>query len=161
MVDVMSADKRSALMSRIRGKDTSPEIRVRRYLWRSGFRYRLHSKKLPGKPDLVLPRWHAVVFIHGCFWHRHEGCTYFRLPKTRSDFWDQKLRLNQVRDTKAVSALIDDGWRVAVIWECAIRAAPDLSGQELVSWIRHGEGNVLIEATGHDMRSRTLDLSSF
>ena len=86
MVDVMSAEKRSALMSRIRGKSTGPELLVRNRLWRAGFRYRLHAKGLPGRPDLVLRKWKAVEFVHGCFWHRHAGCRYFRLPKTRSDF---------------------------------------------------------------------------
>jgi DNA mismatch endonuclease, patch repair protein len=95
MVDLMSAEKRSALMSRIQGKNTAPELFVRQYLWRAGFRFKLHQSGLPGRPDLVLKRWNAVLFINGCFWHRHEGCPYFRLPKTRRDFWDEKLRANR------------------------------------------------------------------
>lgn len=132
----MSADKRSALMSRIRAKNTKPERLVRQHLWRIGFRYRLHSKNLPGKPDLVLPKWRAAIFVHGCFWHRHLGCPYFRLPKTRTDFWDEKLRRNSERDAQAISALIEEGWRIAVVWECAVRASPQNVGSNLAEWIR-------------------------
>ena len=158
MVDVMSADKRSALMSRIRGKDTGPELRVRKQLWRAGFRYRLHAKGLPGKPDLVLPKWEAVVFVHGCFWHCHAGCPYFRLPKTRPDFWDEKLRRNQERDETAISALIDVGWRVAVVWECAVRSDPDAVGRKLAAWAGRGKGNIQIEGLDQKVRSRQLPL---
>ena len=134
MVDVMSADKRSALMSRIRGKDTGPKLRAPKQLWRAGFRYRLHAKGLPGKPDLVLPKWKAVVLVHGCFWHRHTDCPHFRLPKTRPEFWDEKLRRNQERDEAAIAALINVGWRVAVVWECAVRNNPDAVGRKLAIW---------------------------
>lgn len=149
MVDVMSAEKRSALMSRIKGKNTAPEVFVRKYLWRAGLRYRLHTRGLPGKPDLVLKRWGAVVFIHGCFWHRHEGCPLFRLPKTRADFWDQKLRGNQTRDLKAIAALSADGWRVCVVWECALRSDPESTCQKLIDWIRSGETIATLAATRH------------
>ncbi len=156
MVDVMSADKRSALMSRIRGKDTAPELHVRRQLWRAGLRYRLHAKGLPGKPDLVLPKWKAVVFVHGCFWHRHTGCAYFRLPKTRPGFWDEKLRRNQERDVMAIAASIKAGWRVAVVWECALRNDPDTVGRKLTTWIRRGKRSIRIEELDHAVRSRQL-----
>lgn len=146
MVDVMSAEKRSALMSRIQGKNTAPEMLVRKYLWRAGFRYRLHKRGLPGTPDLVLKRWGAAVFIHGCFWHRHEDCPLFRLPKAQRDFWDQKLRNNQARDLKAIDALSKAGWRVCVIWECALRAAPEATCQHLIDWVRSSEAIAVMEA---------------
>lgn len=156
MVDVMSADKRSALMSRIRAKDTGPEILVRKYLWGNGFRYALHNKWLPGKPDLVLPRWNAVVFVHGCFWHRHVGCPYFRLPKTRSSFWDEKLASNQTRDAAAMAALIGDDWRVAVVWECAVRASVEATGRALVSWLQRGTSGIELAGSGRAIKSRKL-----
>ncbi|WP_426664467.1 very short patch repair endonuclease [Rhodanobacter aciditrophus] len=142
----MSAEKRSALMSRIRGKDTRPELLVRRSLWRAGFRYRLQARELPGKPDLVLPKWKAAVFVHGCFWHRHNGCAYFRLPRTRPQFWDTKLRRNSDRDAGAISRLMEEGWRVAVVWECALRANADKAGEILAAWISAGQDT--IEITG-------------
>lgn len=138
MVDVMSAEKRSALMSSIGAKDTAPEIAVRRYLWQSGFRYRLHDTKLPGKPDLILPKWHAVIFVHGCFWHQHEGCPYFRVPATRTEFWVEKLRRNKQRDEVVMVSLLEEGWRVAVVWECAVRANVESGGDLLIEWLRHG-----------------------
>ena len=144
MVDVMSADKRSALMSRIRGKNTAPEMIVRGYLWRAGFRFRLHSTALPGKPDLALGRFGAAVFIHGCFWHRHEGCPFYRLPKTRSEFWDEKLRGNQLRDVKAVNALAGAGWRVGIVWECTLRSAPQATCEKLSQWIRSNEERIVL-----------------
>lgn len=156
MVDVMSADKRSALMSRIKGTNTAPEMFVRENLWRAGFRYRLHMKDLPGKPDLVLKRWNAVLFINGCFWHRHEGCPLFRLPKTRRDFWDQKLRGNQIRDLKAITSLSTTGWRVCVVWECALRAAPEASCEQLGDWIRGGGANAVLAAVGQSAQLQPL-----
>lgn len=136
MVDVMSAGKRSALMSRIRGKHTRPEMQVRKLLWHQGFRYRLHGPKLPGRPDVVLPRWRAVVLVHGCFWHYHEGCPLFRLPATRPDFWLEKLSGNRERDRRSVHELRDAGWRVAVVWECALRLDQASVGQSLARWLR-------------------------
>lgn len=157
MVDVMSAVDRSALMSRIRGKNTAPELRIRKLLWQQGLRYRLHGVRLPGRPDLVFPRWRAAVFVHGCFWHRHTGCPLFRLPKTRTEFWDEKLCLNQQRDSRAVHALVEGGWKVAVAWECAIRSAPEAVSRELAEWIRHGEGSIAIEADGATCATRALE----
>lgn len=136
MADIMSAEKRSALMSRIRAKDTRPELCLRKQLWRAGFRYRLHGKQLPGQPDLVLPKWNAVVFVHGCFWHAHAGCAYFRLPKARAEFWAEKLGRNRARDAAAIAALLQDGWRVATVWECSLRADADAAGQRLTRWLR-------------------------
>jgi len=156
MADVMSAEKRSALMSRIRAKDTTPEMQVRRYLWANGFRYLLHPGKLAGKPDLVLPRWHTAVLVHGCFWHRHEGCSYFRLPKTRTGFWDAKLQRNRSRDAANIAALVESGWRVAVVWECALRSDAEGTGMLLVSWIRTGTKNVQLMECGHLIRKIPL-----
>lgn len=157
MVDVMSAERRSLLMSRIRGKDTSPEVKVRRLLWSAGLRYRLHTKGLPGKPDLVFRKWRAVVFVHGCFWHRHSDCPFFRLPKTRTSFWDEKLRRNQERDAATVAALATAGWRVAVVWECGVRLDAQAVAQDLAAWIRQGTGCIELAAqTGSVQCSRLL-----
>lgn len=157
MTDVMSSDKRSALMSRIRGTNTKPELLVRKYLWHAGFRYRLHVAGLPGRPDLVLPKWNAVVFVHGCFWHRHTGCSYFRMPKTRTAFWKAKLTRNQDRDATAITMLKQDGWRVAVVWECALRADPDEVGRRLVRWMRRTMVDVQLEAKGSNIKSTRLE----
>lgn len=112
---------RSAMMSRIGTKDTTPEIMVRKGLHRLGFRYRLHPKDLLGKPDIVLPKYRTVIFIHGCFWHGHEGCHYFRIPKTNTDFWQVKIRRNRERDAAVRQSLVESGWRVLTVWECATR----------------------------------------
>ena len=135
MVDVMTSDKRSALMSRIRGKDTAPEVLVRKLLWHSGLRFRLHESGLPGRPDIVLRRWRVAVFVHGCFWHHHDNCPLFRLPATRTDFWETKLVRNRERDLDAIRMLRMAGWRVAVVWECALRGDDEATGHSLVSWI--------------------------
>lgn len=124
-------------MSGIRGKNTKPELVVRQFLHRSGFRYRLHVKKLAGSPDIVLPRWGAVVLVHGCFWHAHQDCRYFRIPATRSAFWEVKLLGNRARDRRDVAALEEGGWRVAIVWECAVRGSLDL--ELLAAWLRSGD----------------------
>lgn len=111
-------------MSGIRGKDTKPEIIVRHALHRAGFRFRLHRKDLPGKPDIVLPKYHTVIFVHGCFWHGH-GCRYFKVPKTRTDFWLDKIMANAKRDRQQEDALRAAGWRVFTVWECDIRDKND------------------------------------
>ncbi len=107
-------------MSRVRGKNTKPELTVRRVVHGLGFRYRLHRKDLPGQPDLVLPRWRAVIFVHGCFWHRHEACKLARLPKSKLDFWATKLEENRRRDLRNEKELMRMGWRVLVVWECQL-----------------------------------------
>ena len=126
---------RSENMSRIQGKDTGPEMTVRRAIWQAGLRYRLHDKRLPGKPDLVFPRLRTVVFVHGCFWHCHEGCKNSRIPKTRSDWWMNKLAGNKVRDMKASDCLRNMGWDVLVIWECEAANPRRLS--DLISDLQH------------------------
>lgn len=110
-------------MSRIRSTNTKPEMLVRRFLHAKGFRYKLHDKTLPGKPDLVLPKYKTVIFIHGCFWHGHKGCKYYVVPKTRTDWWLQKINGNIVNDTKAVKALKKDGWKIITVWECDLKPA--------------------------------------
>ena len=122
-MDIISPEQRSALMSRIRGKDTQIELDVRHGLHALGFRYRLGGAGLPGRPDIVLPRYRTAVFVHGCFWHRHD-CHLFRLPKTRTEFWDQKIGANRERDLRNTAHLHELGWRVEVIWECELRGKP-------------------------------------
>lgn len=136
MTDILGREQRSAVMSRIRGRDTGPELLVRRALWADGLRFRLQARNLPGRPDVVLRRWNAVVFVHGCFWHRHEGCPLFRLPATRPEFWESKLRANQRRDTRAVRELSDAGWRILVVWECALKLDAPSSGALAARWVR-------------------------
>ncbi len=118
MTDVLSAEARSGLMSRIRGKNTKLELTVRRLVWAAGFRYRLHRRDLPGCPDMVFPGLRKVVFIHGCFWHRHAECSAGRIPKSHVDFWTDKLEKNRLRDMKNQSCLQEMGWGVLVNWEC-------------------------------------------
>jgi len=118
MVDTISREHRSWNMSRITGKNTKPELVVRSILHRMGYRFRLHRKDLPGRPDIVLPKYKTVIFVHGCFWHRHKGCKYAYTPKSRKAFWQKKFRENVERDLKAQSELRKAGWRVLVIWEC-------------------------------------------
>ena len=121
MADVMTPQQRHVCMSHIRSKDTKPEQLVRQALWHNGFRYRLHVKVLPGKPDIVLPKYRTVIFINGCFWHGHEGCRYYVIPKTNTSFWLDKITSNKVRDARDKSALNEAGWRVVTIWECELK----------------------------------------
>lgn len=107
-------------MSRIRAKDTKPEMQVRRMLHAAGFRYRLHVKDLPGKPDIVLPKWKTVIFVHGCFWHHHEGCKNATTPKTRTEWWLRKFETNRKNDELAREKLEAEGWNVIAVWECEI-----------------------------------------
>jgi DNA mismatch endonuclease (patch repair protein) len=138
MTDVVPPAVRSRMMGSIRSRDTKPELQVRRYLHASGFRFRLARKDLPGKPDLVLPRWRVAIFVHGCFWHGHSGCRYATLPKTRPEFWASKIAGNSARDVRSVDALLALGWRVAVVWECALRDAHDSTLAILEKTIRSG-----------------------
>jgi DNA mismatch endonuclease (patch repair protein) len=121
MADVHTKETRSYNMSRIRSKDTKPEMFVRKFLFSKGFRYRLHDKKLPGKPDIVLPRYKTVIFIHGCFWHGHQGCKYFVVPKTRPEWWLNKITTNQIKDEQSVGILKQQGWNIITIWECELK----------------------------------------
>jgi DNA mismatch endonuclease (patch repair protein) len=120
MVDTVSPGYRSEIMSRVRAKDTKPEMVVRRMVHAAGYRYRLHVRDLPGKPDLVFPARRKIIFINGCFWHRHQDCALARLPKSRTAFWTEKLERNKSRDERNVKALRDLGWDVLTVWECEI-----------------------------------------
>jgi|TARA_R110002126_G_scaffold288101_1_gene441423 DNA mismatch endonuclease (patch repair protein) len=126
------------MMSGIRGKDTKPEITVRKGLHARGFRYRLHDKTVAGKPDLILPRYRAAIFVHGCFWHQH-GCHLFKMPSTRREFWMEKLAANRKRDAKVRTALLNSGWRILTIWECALKGRTRLEFSDVIdvasAWI--------------------------
>ncbi len=140
MADIKNAEARSRNMAAIRGKDTRPELRLRRALHIRGFRYRLHPLELPGRPDLLLPRYRAAVFVHGCYWHRHLGCRYTTTPETRLEFWQSKFQENIARDARAMARLIEGGWRVAVVWECALRGdRAATTTNELSEWLLGSE----------------------
>ena len=126
MADIMTAKERSERMRLIRSRDTKPEWIVRSLLHRMGYRYRLHDKKLPGKPDLVFRSRRKVIFVHGCFWHMHEGCRDGKIPATRQEYWEPKLKKNRQRDLEAQRALEDDGWQVLTVWECEMSGTNDL-----------------------------------
>jgi DNA mismatch endonuclease, patch repair protein len=121
MTDVHDKATRSYNMSRIKNKNTKPEILVRKFLFSNGFRYRLNDKRFPGKPDIVLPKYKTVIFVNGCFWHGHENCKYFKLPATRSEWWKEKIDKNKDNDLKNYLQLITAGYRVIIIWECEIK----------------------------------------
>lgn len=123
MPDVMTPEQRHVCMSHIKSKNTKPEQIVRQVLWHAGFRYRLHVKDLPGKPDIVLPRYKTAIFINGCFWHGHDGCKDYVIPKTNTAFWLEKIRRNKERDIKDNIDLSSAGWRVITIWECELKKA--------------------------------------
>lgn len=128
-------------MSSIKGKDTKPEVLIRKALHKKGFRYKLHDKKLPGKPDIVLPKYRAIIEINGCFWHGH-NCHIFKPPTTREEFWKEKIKKNQERDTKNYKLLRADGWKVLIVWECAIVGKTknpfDVLLDDIEHWILHG-----------------------
>ena len=123
MADIMTKDEHSIRMSRIRSASTKPEIKLRHALWRLGFRYKTNDKKLPGKPDIVLPRYHSVVFVHGCFWHGHKGCPTSHIPQTNTEFWMAKVARNQARDQEVWRNLEAKGWSVVIVWECQLKKA--------------------------------------
>lgn len=134
MTDVHSKEIRSYNMSRIKGKNTKPEMLVRKFLFSNGLRYRLHDKKLPGKPDIVLPKYKTVIFVHGCFWHGHDDCKYYVVPKTRTDWWLAKINTNKQKDEVSISRLQQSGWKVIVIWECELK--PDKVESSLQNLIK-------------------------
>lgn len=126
MVDSVDRETRSKIMGRVQNKDTRPEMTVRRLVHGAGYRYRLHGKKLPGKPDLVFKGRRKVIFVHGCFWHRHKGCALARLPKSRLDFWLPKLEANRERDRRNEESLREMGWGVLIVWECELANVDDM-----------------------------------
>jgi len=146
VADIVDKQTRSRMMAGIKGKDTKPELVLRRALHARGFRYRLHSKTVPGRPDLVFPKHHAIVFVHGCFWHRHEGCRYTTTPSTRPEFWQAKFDANVARDRSVHDQLLDAGWRVATVWECALRRPEEtaLAANLLAAWLRSSAAEIQI-----------------
>tara|TARA_R110002049_G_scaffold281350_1_gene460909 strand:+ start:5669 stop:6103 length:435 start_codon:yes stop_codon:yes gene_type:complete len=136
-MDIVDTKTRSRMMSGIGGKDTKPELLLRRGLHARGFRFRLHDKRLPGKPDLVLSKFKAAIFVHGCFWHRHEGCRYATTPSTRPEFWSEKFATNVERDARNEAAVRDLGWRIAIVWECSLkRPVREAAINDVVFWLR-------------------------
>lgn len=133
MADVHTPETRSYNMSRIRGKDTKPEIAVRKYLFSLGFRYRKNVKKMPGSPDIVLPKYKTCIFVNGCFWHKHDGCRYFVWPKSNIEFWHNKIEGNVKRDQNNYTLLEDEGWNVIVIWECEVKHGFEETMKKVVS----------------------------
>ncbi len=123
MADVHTTKQRSFNMSHIRSSNTKPELMVRHFLFAHGYRYRINVKNLPGKPDIVLPKYNTIIFVHGCFWHGHANCKYFKIPQTNTAWWTNKINTNKANDAKAVKALRKAGWKVLVVWECGLKAA--------------------------------------
>ncbi len=152
MADVVKPEVRSRMMSGIRGKDTQPELVLRKGLFHRGVRFRLHSASLPGRPDIVIGRYRVAILVHGCFWHSHQGCRFFRIPENNRDFWEEKLGRNRVRDTRNLAALKAASWRVGVVWECATRAEPERVLDTLIAFIKGHQP--FIEISG-DMASGT------
>lgn len=137
MTDVHDKKTRSYNMSQIRSINTKPEIIVRKFLFKEGFRYKLHDKNLSGKPDIVLPKYKTVIFVHGCFWHGHEGCKYFVVPKTRTEWWKNKINKNKTRDNINIIKLSREGWNVIIIYECELKNTKrDLTLTSLIEQIR-------------------------
>lgn len=147
MVDVVTQEKRSSMMAGIRGKNTKPETLIRKGLHKLGFRYRLHENKLPGKPDLVLPKYNAVILIHGCFWHKH-NCHLFKWPSSNSTFWKKKISGNELNDIKIFERLRQKGWRILTIWECAIKGRTRVPMEEIIQsttkWLKSDEPEAVI-----------------
>lgn len=131
-MDTVDKPTRSKIMSRVRGKDTSPELIIRKALHKRGFRYRLQVKDLPGRPDLVLPKYRAVLFVNGCFWHRH-GCHMSTIPRTKQDYWDKKFMENIKRDQRVLQELRSAGWRVLLIWECSLKGKTKLGVESVIA----------------------------
>ncbi len=144
MADIVSIEIRSRMMSSIRARDTKPEMLVRRYLHALGFRYRLSPRELPGRPDLLLPKYRAAIFVHGCFWHGHEECRFATTPSTRTEFWQKKISANKARDAAVVDKLYEMGWRVGVVWECALRSKRQEALAQLAEFIDSGSSRIEI-----------------
>jgi len=150
MADIVDDETRSRMMSGIRGRNTKPEMIIRKALHAQGFRYRIHVAGLPGKPDIVLRRYRSAILVHGCFWHGHD-CPLFRLPETRRGFWEAKISRNRERDIEVVDALVADGWRCLTVWECALRGPGRRESHQvvdlIVAWL--GETGAVSEIRGH------------
>lgn len=138
MTDFMTREQRSRAMSHVRGSETQLEKLVRSELHKRGFRFRKNVKSLPGRPDIVLPKFNAVIFVHGCFWHGHNGCRAAKLPETNRSFWYEKIRATVARDQRQIAELKELGWRVAVVWGCALKEAPEECLGHLANWLSSG-----------------------
>ena len=137
MADVHTPEQRSYNMSRIKGRDTQPEKTLRSLLHRNGLRFRIHDKRLPGHPDIVLPKYRSVIFVHGCFWHRHPGCRYASVPETRSAFWNEKFSRNVERDRRNVFLLEEAGWNTIIVWECELKKNPAVVLENTLALLRN------------------------
>jgi DNA mismatch endonuclease, patch repair protein len=161
MSDIVSPDTRRRIMQSIRGKNTKPEICLRKGLHGLGFRFRLHDRRLPGKPDLVFPKYRAVIFVHGCFWHGHE-CHMFKWPKTRKNFWFEKITRNRRVDATNIEQLVNSGWRICVVWECSMRGKYRLRTEEVVqmcaNWLQ--SESTFIEIAGVPLSTETEEASA-
>lgn len=135
-MDVLTREKRSWNMSRVRSRNTKPETKIRSLLHRAGFRFRINAKKLPGSPDIVLPKYRTAVFVHGCFWHRHTGCKYAYTPKSRIEFWENKFRSTVERDLKKTKMLEASGWQVLVVWECELEKNAQAVLREIIGKLK-------------------------
>jgi len=143
VADVVDRSTRSRMMAGIRGKNTKPEVLLRKALHAQGIRFRLHARNLPGRPDIVFPRYRAVCFVHGCFWHQHPGCRYAATPKTRPEFWQLKFEANNDRDKVVMDLLRLGGWRVAIVWECTLKSIdPAAVAGTLKEWLNDGSANL-------------------
>lgn len=163
MVDIVDSATRSRMMANIKGKNTKPELLIRSLLHAQGFRFRIHRKDLPGKPDIVLPKYKAIIFIHGCFWHGHENCRLFKLPASRTEFWEAKIFKNQENDLKAKELLLNSGWRICTIWECAIRQSkkdPVALVDLLTTWLKSSAAYLEIDEQMINKKRETILPSS-
>jgi DNA mismatch endonuclease (patch repair protein) len=136
MADLLTPERRSWNMSRIRGKDTGPELKLRSLLHRAGFRFRVHDKKLPGRPDIKLSKYRTVILVHGCYWHRHPSCSKATTPKTRTEFWKSKFDGTVARDRKTARKLEAEGWKVQIVWECELESAPEKTLDRIARQLR-------------------------
>jgi len=152
MLDVVDRQTRSRMMSGIRGKNTRPELLIRKGLHARGFRFRLHDKRLPGKPDLVLPKYSAVIFVHGCFWHGHD-CHLFKWPKSRREFWRKKITRNKAKDAESYASLKEEGWYILTIWECALKGRTRRPLDEVIDmaadWLEYATRDKQIRGVRH------------
>lgn len=140
MADVVDQATRSRMMAGIKGTNTKPEIALRKAMHALGLRFRLHAKGMPGRPDIVLPRWNAVIFVHGCFWHRHDGCRYATVPASRPEFWNEKFAANVARDQRNLESLGESGWRTRIVWECDLKGrGASAVAIDVMRWLRSGE----------------------
>lgn len=153
MIDIVDSITRSRMMAGIKSRNTKPELLIRSLLHNRGFRFRLHVKDLPEKPDIVLPKYHSVIFINGCFWHGHQECHLFRLLATRTEFWQEKIYRNQTNDSRAIDLLLANNWRVCIVWECSIRGAkkdPEKVISTIAEWLTGDELFLEVRETPRD-----------